>query len=1581
MILVIIVASHATASATANSYARAHDDDNPNSDYVAPPSPSMAATDLLPPSNLIHGPYGAYDPLLDVPNTYSLIERMEFNGLVIIQSTSTDLRNMIEVVAASGGIFQDFYPDHAAIFSIMQGPEGISTIESLSMEQSIRWVEPLPTSWRIDPSLLDGQRAFLDIDVHLTRDIGPAELKSMEQSLFQFTYSPGSVIRCEDRLCQARSIDSLVIARLLTDDRVMHISKAASIVSHDADSRSIMGLSPISPAPPLDYDGSGEIVSITDTGIDEDHPSIEDNIRAVYNQFGPDNSASDTNSGHGTHVTGIIVGNASGDDQTLGIAPAAEVNFYQIEYDTSGLLARWGTIYSMFSHSLNNQARTHSNAWGSVNQPGEYTTDSNSADSFIVDQPSYLAVFASGDLGSTQGATTTPPGTAKNVLTVGASTQGSGGEQPPSSPSSNNSGGTLDGRIKPDLVAPGGEICSARAQEATAVPGQSCSDALHGDTTTPLYFSDSGSSMATGTATGAALLVRQHLREDLGISEPDASLVKAILINGASDLGQPDIPNSNEGWGQIDLMRTLSPVSADGTALNTLMDYGHELRPGEAFVQLVDIQQGPLDITLSWTDPEGSVNALDSASRLINDLNLLVTSPSGVQYAGNAFSQGFSIPSTTTDHLNNVERLRLQDAESGTWVVEVRDVAGITQDGYSLVITADAQWVDHADFTVLDDSLRIDDDVIFEGEQLLIQMKWRNQGNILSESYSVEIFDVTEQQSIATNARPRLSPGGTETWAVQHAFQSVGTHLLELRVDVGADVVESNDEAAGSNNNIAQLEIQVSKQGLEIIPLMQDGSLPDSDEIESASSRVLDPTSEVFSAFDFIVKNVGTSDVTISLVATPVKQVADGGALVNPDDEWARIISESGPIELSASGQPNDNITVTLTMIDESADPDAQGTPIFAVPGDFMSRVVVRDIQNPTVVNSRSFEIEVPRVEGLQILASGLDDFSSRPGNFASFDMAVLNTGNGDTVYEAQCTSASGWSTRVDSILSDTVLLPELARLEYITIPISVLVPPASLGLPPSGHLEIVTCTISSPDGGGPSETIQASLVVEESRDFTTKLTDGDGNELPPIAASDDRPVLNMVRENSTLEIYNRGNIDMQMSVTIRLSDSTWGLEATLNPESPSPVAISVFDGGASIEVSVEAGSMASILATSIAPPTASMGDRALLTFRTTEGQQVTVIDSSRFILQPRLEISMQAPGTLEILAGDLAEFPLSISNTGNVRLDLSWAFTGTAEGWSIGLQSISPSFIEPNQDLTLLMGVGVPSGWPVDQTGEVVSIIVEGSNELLEDQIELQSADIQVSVRETCGFSLEASEYPSVEAGDYAIFSATVVNVGNIPSAFSMDVTQESDVFSELSASGQLSEMAPGESRTLDFNLGVDKEATPGIENFLVTFYPVGQSCEETNLALTGPQSVTVYVLPATGSGIGNSLPPYVMPLVFILLVFAATVGIISLRRTSPESENPGEDLIPEGSALMQGEASTRRMNALSTDAADQTLSTIVKRDDMEAAIRDSMPKLDLPPLPGKKTPPVPPSGLPEGWSMDQWREYGSEWLKENQG
>ena len=82
--------------------------------------------------------------------------------------------------------------------------------------------------------------------------------------------------------------------------------------------------------------------------------------------------------------------------------------------------------------------------------------------------------------------------------------------------------------------------------------------------------------------------------------------------------------------------------------------------------------------------------------------------------------------------------------------------------------------MDHSDLTTSPESLRITNDVIFEGEQLLIQMKWRNEGNIATGTYDVEIYDVTEQQSISTITMPPLGSGETETWSVQHALhQSV----------------------------------------------------------------------------------------------------------------------------------------------------------------------------------------------------------------------------------------------------------------------------------------------------------------------------------------------------------------------------------------------------------------------------------------------------------------------------------------------------------------------------------------------------------------------------------------------------------------------------------------------------------------------------------------------------------------------------------------------------------------------------------------------------------------------------------------
>ena len=97
-------------------------------------------------------------------------------------------------------------------------------------------------------------------------------------------------------------------------------------------------------------------------------------------------------------------------------------------------------------------------------------------------------------------------------------------------PDFSSKGSTLDGRIKPDMVAPGVMLCSARAEEASSAQGESCSSTTHSDGTTPLYMALNGSSMATAVAAGGATMVRQYLRTDVGITEPRSDLIKALLL-------------------------------------------------------------------------------------------------------------------------------------------------------------------------------------------------------------------------------------------------------------------------------------------------------------------------------------------------------------------------------------------------------------------------------------------------------------------------------------------------------------------------------------------------------------------------------------------------------------------------------------------------------------------------------------------------------------------------------------------------------------------------------------------------------------------------------------------------------------------------------------------------------------------------------------------------------------------------------------------------------------------------------------------------------------------------------------------
>ncbi|HET6455647.1 MAG TPA: S8 family serine peptidase, partial [Armatimonadota bacterium] len=278
------------------------------------------------------------------------------------------------------------------------------------------------------------------------------------------------------------------------------------------------------------------------------------------------------------------------------------------------------------------------------------------------------------------------PATAKDCITVGAieNYRLSGGAQStygaywptdyPANPInsdkvSNNSSGMAafssrgpcdDGRIKPDICAPGTNIISARSHVAGA-------GTLWGVYDTNYVYSG-GTSMSTPLTAGSCALLREYYRTQKSYSTPTSALIKGTLINGARDIypGQygtgdyletPVRPNSVEGWGAVDLA---SILILSGLREFRYDDYTTGLSTGGSRVYNYTLNgtAHPFRVTLVWTDYPG---ALYASPALVNDLDLTVTTPTGGTLYGNG----------TTDRTNNVEGVDINSPATGAYTVTV----------------------------------------------------------------------------------------------------------------------------------------------------------------------------------------------------------------------------------------------------------------------------------------------------------------------------------------------------------------------------------------------------------------------------------------------------------------------------------------------------------------------------------------------------------------------------------------------------------------------------------------------------------------------------------------------------------------------------------------------------------------------------------------------------------------------------------------------------------------------------------------------------------------------------------------------
>ena len=307
----------------------------------------------------------------------------------------------------------------------------------------------------------------------------------------------------------------------------------------------------------LGRSGAGVQLAVLDTGIESTHPAFSGIIKISKN-FSTDNTTEDLH-GHGTWCASAAVGKAVPNILPEGMAPGVFtlINAKMLNANGSGSFS--GAMMAL-EWAAQQGAKVLSNSWGgSSTPPGGVPPITEQFFEDLKAAFNCIFVFAAGNSGPGSGTVGTP-GELEAVITVGAIDHYD--QTPPPMASFSSRGPSFDGRIEPDISAPGVSILGAWIPSSTRVI--------------------SGTSMATPQIAGMiALLV-----------EPDQTLtdaqIREKLLNTSTDLLAPGKDNDS-GWGYPDAL------AADSFIPGAPMKY----LPSDSPVVTVNVVEPALATTLS----------------------------------------------------------------------------------------------------------------------------------------------------------------------------------------------------------------------------------------------------------------------------------------------------------------------------------------------------------------------------------------------------------------------------------------------------------------------------------------------------------------------------------------------------------------------------------------------------------------------------------------------------------------------------------------------------------------------------------------------------------------------------------------------------------------------------------------------------------------------------------------------------------------------------------------------------------------------------------------------------------------------
>jgi serine protease AprX len=610
--------------------------------------------------------YAHFDPLINTPDTPTILNAGNDIHLFIVQFVTQPLEEFNNAITSLGGNVRKYVAQYAYVVEMTQSVR--LQVESLPY---VRWVGPYQPAYRLEEFMLQNlDNAYQMYPLqHYNLQVYTVEQKQIVAN--KITAIGGIVEKADaGKYLIEATLTPEQLFNVVRWDEINFVDRWSSLEPDMDIAREIGGANYIEEI--AGYNGSGVRGEVFDAGFNLNHVDFQSRPLILHGNVGSDT--------HGAATSGICFGDGTGDPKGRGLLPAGQGIVG--DYNYIGLEGP-----SRYTHTGEEVQAPYNCVFETASvgstQTGQYTTISADTDDALFD---FDIIHCQSMSNYQNNQTVRPQAWAKNIVSVGGVYHY---DTLTKSDDMWNNGASVgpasDGRIKPDLWHFYDMIWTTYSSSTTG------------------YGNFGGTSGATPITAGHFGLFFQMWSDGIFGNDvtpggtvfenrPHMTTAKAMMINTADQYPfngtTNDKTRTHQGWGMASV-KNLYDLKDDFY----IIDETDILEPFEVSTHIVSVEAGSpyLKITMTYADPAG--NPAVQTQHRINDLTLKVTSPSNVVYWGdNGLLEGlWSTPGGDPNTKDTVENVFIENPEQGAWTVEV-SADEIIQDSHVETPEMDADY-------------------------------------------------------------------------------------------------------------------------------------------------------------------------------------------------------------------------------------------------------------------------------------------------------------------------------------------------------------------------------------------------------------------------------------------------------------------------------------------------------------------------------------------------------------------------------------------------------------------------------------------------------------------------------------------------------------------------------------------------------------------------------------------------------------------------------------------------------------------------------------------------------------------------